>query len=60
MMQEPNPTERRYPRTLQEAFGPYTSSDFGDRGPRLPSRTTLILSVVAIAIGAALLAYFRK
>lgn len=55
-----NTTEKRYPRTLQEAFGPYTSMDFGDRGPRHPSRTTLVLSIVALAIGAALLVYLNR
>lgn len=38
---------RRYPRTLQEAFGPYTSNIIHTRTPRT-GRVALTLSLVSL------------
>ena len=38
----------RYPRTLQEAFGPYTSSDIAER-PGSGHPSTFFVAVIAVA-----------
>jgi hypothetical protein len=43
---------RKYPRTLEQAFGPYTSRDFNDTEPMHPSDKIVL---VASAIGAVVL-----
>lgn len=47
---------RRYPRTLQEAFGPYTSREVHPM-PAAPSRTERMLgAMMAVVIGVLLAA----
>lgn len=50
-------TPRRYPRTLQEAFGPHTSRHLHIEQPRSSLRSWAIyLAVLAIALACAVLA----
>lgn len=47
---------RRYPRTLQEAFGPHTSRDLHTKPPRASLRAwAMYLAVLAIALACAAL-----
>ena len=42
---------RKFPRTMQEAFGPYTSRDLCDSDSRAPARFALgIAYVIAFAV----------
>lgn len=46
-----NPTTRSYPRTVQEAFGPYTSYEvYTPPRRRLPLRTVAIIVAELIAL----------
>lgn len=51
---QPWPTARRHPRTLQEAFGPYTSRHISTEGPK-PSGYSVgwWLMITAIALASA-------
>lgn len=40
---------RKYPRTLNEAFGPYASSDFTDETP-MPTSDKIVVVVSLIAL----------
>lgn len=50
---------RRYPRTLKEAFGPYTDNRICEPAPTSGRSATIVLAVVyVVAIGAVLLDVF--
>lgn len=52
---------RRYPRTLQEAFGPHTSRHVHVEAPRASLRAwAMYLAIVAIALACAVLAGCTK
>ena len=43
-----NPSTRRHPRTLQEAFGPYATYDFKE--PPVPwTLTDLLIAIICVA-----------
>lgn len=44
-----NQTTRRYPRTMQEAFGPYTSSNIQEEYPQMPQADKIVLASCAVA-----------
>lgn len=47
-----NPSVRKYPRTMQEAFGPYASSDIEE-----PRRPVTVSDIVGLALCVAALVF---
>lgn len=53
-MQLNNTTPRKYPRTMKEAFGPYTSDElYSDNTPSPCTWSTLLYAVLLVAACAA-------
>lgn len=40
---------RRHPRTLEEAFGPYTSKEFAEPEDPMPAADVIVVAACAIA-----------